>query len=194
MRNGKPDTAAPGGYDPAFDLVEIQPSYTPAHRQQNLDTLARVWQLWNIGKRTYLVGASDVHDVWKWESGAARTYVHITQAPNTDNLVIALKAGRSYATQGPLIFPKLVFGSEIEQPVGTELELEYQLAAVSGLRSVTLIEKGSAIQTRDFKTPLKSAPQVFTVNPRADTWYSLIVEDAKGNFAYSNPVWVTTMK
>ncbi|MFT5334654.1 MAG: hypothetical protein ACJASY_002049 [Halioglobus sp.] len=194
MRNGKPDTAVPGGYDPAFDLAEIQPAYTPAQRQQNLDTLARVWQLWNVGKRAYLVGASDVHDVWKRESGAARTYVHITQTPDTGNLVTALKEGRSYATQGPLIFPKLVFGSDIDQPAGTELALEYQLAAVSGLRSVTLIEKGSAIQTRDFKTTPKSAPHVFTVNPRADTWYSLIVEDANGNFAYSNPVWVTAIK
>lgn len=194
MRNGKPDTGAPGGYDPAFDLAEIKPRLKAEDHQQNLDTLAAVWQLWNVGKRAYLVGASDVHDIWKHESGAARTYVHIKATPDVDSLVTALKEGRSYATQGPLIFPKLVFGSEIEQSVGTELALEYQLAAVSGLRSVTLIEKGSAIQTYDFKTPLKSAPQVFTVNPRADTWYSLIVEDATGNFAYSNPVWVTTVK
>lgn len=191
MRNGKPDTAVPGGYDPAFDLAEIQAAPTPEQQQQNLDTLARVWQLWNVGKRAYLVGASDVHDVWKNESGSARTYAHIAGAPNTDNLVIALKAGRSFATQGPLIFPKLIFGSDVEHPAGTELELEYQLAAVSGLRCVTLIEKGSAIRTHDFETPLKTAPQIFTVNPRADTWYSLIVEDANGNFAYSNPVWVT---
>ena len=193
-RDGKPDTAAPGGYDPAFDLAEIKPVLKPEDTEQNLDTLARVWQLWNVGKRAYLVGASDVHNVWTHESGTARTYVHITQTPNTDNLVTALKAGRSYATQGPLIFPKLVFGSEIEQAAGTELALEYQLAAVSGLRSVTLIEKGSAIQTHDFKTPHKSAPHAFAVNPRADTWYSLVVEDAKGNFAYSNPVWVTIIK
>ena len=194
MRNGKLDTAAPGGYDPGFDLAEIKPRLTAEDHQQNLDTLARVWQLWNVGKRAYLVGASDVHDIWKHESGAARTYVYMEATPTIDSLVTAVKEGRSYATQGPLIFPKLVFGSEVEQPVGTELVLEYRLAAVSGLHSATLIEKGSAIQTRDFKTPLKSAPQVFTVNPRADTWYSLGVEDAKGNLAYSNPVWVTTIK
>jgi len=32
------------------------------------------------------------------------------------------------------------------------------------------------------------------VRPEADTWYSLVVEDMNGKFAYTNPVWVIVAK
>ncbi|MEH6556939.1 MAG: CehA/McbA family metallohydrolase [Oceanicoccus sp.] len=174
-------SAVPGGYDSGFDLVEITAG-------DNSDTLAKIWTLWNSGHDAYLVGGSDVHDVWNEQSGAARTYVHITEKNNLSNLLTALKQGHSYATQGPLIFPEIIFGSEIQHPAGLELSLNYTLAAVSGLKSVTLIERGNVIATANFAESMTSSSRSFKVQPNSDTWYSLIVEDNNGKFAYSNPL------
>lgn len=182
---GKQVNAVPGGYDPTFDLVEITAG-------DNNATLAKIWALWNSGHSAYLVGGSDVHDVWNEQSGAARTYVHITEKNNLTNLLAALKQGHSYATQGPLMFPEIIFGSKIQHPKGQELALNYTLAAVSGLKSVTLIERGEVIEKIHFTQAMTSRSQSFKVYPHSDTWYSLIVEDNNGKSAYSNPLKIVT--
>ncbi len=183
-RDGKKANAVPGGYDSSFDLVEMTAG-------DNTATLAKVWDLWNSGHNAYLVGGSDVHDVWNEKSGSARTYAHITEQADIKNLVFALKRGHSYATQGPLIFPEIIFGSNIQHIIGEELSLNYNLTAVSGLKSVTLIQQGETLETQKFKPQETSATRSFQVYPQSNTWYSLIVEDTKGKFAYSNPVRVT---
>lgn len=183
-RNGKKVNAVPGGYDSGFDLVEITTG-------DNKATLKKVWQLWNSGHYAYLVGGSDVHDVWNEKSGSARTYVHITEEADIKNLIVALQQGRSYATQGPLIFPEIIFGSNIHHTSGKELLLNYNLAAVSGLKSVALIQRGETLETQNFTAQETSATRSFQVYPQSNTWYSVVVEDAEGKFAYSNPVRVT---
>lgn len=178
---GDQPNAVPGGYDPAFNLVEITAG-------ENTATLRKTWELWNSGREVFLVGGSDVHDVWNETSGGARTYVHITEGNTLDNLVAALKQGHSYATQGPLIFPEIIFGSEIQHQKGSPLSLNYTFAAVSGLKSVTLIERGKVVDKVTFSESMTSRPLSFTVYPRSNTWYSLIVEDDNGKSAYSNPL------
>ena len=34
----------------------------------------------------------------------------------------------------------------------------------------------------------------FVVTPGENTWYSLVIEDAAGRVAYTNPVWVNTIE
>ena len=123
----------------------LEASGTPVRNQE---TLEKAWQLWNEGKRTYLVGGSDVHDVWNFESASARTYVHIDGEPTIESFAAALLAGRSYATQGPLVFPEIVFGSELVVANGDELQLDYTVQAVTGLDTVTLIENGQVKTTK----------------------------------------------
>ena len=182
--DGKQANAVPGGYDAGFDLVEVTSG-------DNRATLTKVWQLWNSGHNAYLVGGSDVHDVWNEKSGSARTYVHIPAETDINNLVFALKHGHSYATQGPLIFPDIIFGRNIYHTLGKPLSLSYNLAAVAGLKSVTLIQQGGILETLNFKQRETSATHSFQVFPQSNTWYSLVVEDTNGKFAYSNPVRVT---
>ena len=180
----------PGDYDSDFDLVEIEPNRGETYRARNLRTLKRVWQMWNEGKRAYLAAGSDVHDVWLHESGSARTFVHIDGKLSIEKFIDGLKAGHSFASQGPLVYPDILFGSEITHPMGHELALSYSVQAVSGLRSATLIERGSEIEELSFDGVVNSVPVEFSVSPNADTWYSLVIEDMHGKFAYTNPVWV----
>jgi len=176
-------SAVPGGYDAGFDLVAITP-------ENNTQTLRRVWQMWNEGHRVYLAAGSDVHDVWNEESGSARTYVQVDGDLSIEKFVAALKAGHAFASQGPLVYPEILFGREIPHSAGDELNLAYSVQAVSGLRSVQLIERGSVIKTISFDGIDKPAQVDFPVSPGADTWYSLVIQDMHGKFAYTNPVWV----
>lgn len=178
--------SVPGGYDDAFDLVEIVPENNAANEK----TLARVWQMWNDGHRAYLAGGSDAHDVWLQESGSARTYVHVDGDLTIEKFVAGLKAGNSFASQGPLVYPEKVFGSEVQHDAGDTLALKHVVQAVSGLRSVQLIERGEEIEELTFDGADIPVALEFSVNPGADTWYSLVIEDMQGKFAYTNPVWV----
>jgi len=73
---------------------------------------------------------------------------------------------------------------------GTPLRLGYAVQAINGLRRVRLIERGREVGARAFDAPDVLTPVHFTVEPAADTWYSLLVEDAAGRFLVSNPLWV----
>ncbi|MCZ6912800.1 MAG: CehA/McbA family metallohydrolase, partial [Proteobacteria bacterium] len=181
----------PGGLDTSFDLVEIE---RIAYDERNRKTLKRVWQMWNEGRRVYLAGGSDVHDVWINESGSVRSYVHVDGDLSIEKFVAGLKAGHAFASQGPLVYPEILFGSEIHHSAGDRLALTFSVEAVSGLRSVQLIERGSEIEALSFDGVVKPVPVEFSVSPNADTWYSLVIEDMNGRFAYTNPVWVMIAK
>ena len=180
------NNSVPGGFDPNFELVEI---VSPG-AGGNDKTLTRVWEMWNEGQRAYLAGGSDVHDVWLQDSGSARTYVHVTGDLSIEKFVNGLRAGHAFASQGPLVYPDIIFGSEITHSNGSALVLAYSIQAVSGLRSAKLIGRGAEIDEIEFDGIDTVVPIEFAVSPESNTWYSLIVEDMNGRFAYTNPVWV----
>ena len=177
----------PGGLDLGFDVVEIT-------AEDNQATMEYTWALWNSGKRAYLAAGSDVHDVWSEESGAARSYAFIEGPVSVDKYVAALKAGHAFASQGPVVYPEIVFGRELNPAEGSELDLAYSVHAVSGLHSISLIERGKTHSVKVLKASSTSAEITFTVTPKMNTWYSVVIEDAAGKFAYSNPVWVNPVK
>ena len=183
--DGKMVSAVPGGYDEGFDLVEITAG-------DNTRTMQHVWRLWNAGKRAYLAAGSDTHDVWIEESGSARTYVFVDGELTVDSFIAALKRGNAFASQGPLVYPSVLFGSELPHRPGELLELDFDVQAAAGLRSVQLIEAGTAIETIAFDGSTDVQPARFRVRPAGDTWYSVVVEDEVGLHAWSNPVWVRT--
>jgi hypothetical protein len=180
--------AAPGGFDDGFDLIEI---VIPEYNERSRRTVQRAWALWSEGQRKYLTAGSDAHDVWTDVSGAARTYVHVDGDLTIDKFVAGLRAGHSYASQGPLVFPEILFGTDISRAAGASLDLRYKVQAVSGLKSVKLIERGNVIGDQEMVGEADPLQVDFAVNPVEDTWYSLVVEDINGKFAYTNPVWVS---
>ncbi|MDH3546906.1 MAG: hypothetical protein OEN22_07385, partial [Gammaproteobacteria bacterium] len=107
-----------------------------------------------------------------------------------EKFIAGLTAGHAYASQGPLVYPEILFGSEVHQSAGDKLSLAYSVQAVSGLRAVKLIERGSETETLAFAGTNVLVPVTFSVQPESNTWYSLVIEDMSGKFAYTNPVWV----
>jgi len=120
--------------------------------------------------------------------------VYVDGDLSVEKFVASLKAGHAFASQGPIVYPDILFGSDVSHAEGSMLALAYSVEAVSGLRSAQLIERGSEVQTKLFEGNTVRAQIDFSVNPTRDTWYSLIVEDMNGKFAYTNPVWVTVRK
>ena len=181
----------PGGFDENYDLVEIEPWISDGYQERNDKTLQRVWRSWTDGHRAYLAAGSDVHDVWRQESGSARTFVHVDGKLTIVNFIANLKAGHSYVSQGPLVYPEILFGSDIDHAAGDSLALNYSIHAVMGLKSVILIEHGKEIDARAFDGVDTVVAVEFSVSPESNSWYSLVIEDNDGKFAYTNPVWVT---
>jgi Carboxypeptidase regulatory-like domain len=179
---------APGGFDPGFDLVEINSSAASDDEK----VLQRLWQFWNAGQRYYLSAGSDTHDVWNEESGRVRTFAHPDDPLSVPAFVAALKAGHAYVTYGPLVFPSVMFGTQLTAAPDAPVALGFDLAAVAGLRQAQLIGGSAVRDTRVFPEAPRTAHVDFvTPPPRTSAWYALIVEDRAGRKAYTNPIWVT---
>ena len=177
---------APGGFNPAFDLIEINAA-APADDVQVLQTL---WNFWNAGHRYYLTAGTDTHDVWHDESGAVRVFAHIDGAVTARAFAQALKEGHAYVTFGPLIFPSVMFGDELKVRPGEPFTLGFDLKSVAGVKQAELIGSGVALKTESFQAPAQEVHVEFPLTTQRRTWYSLIVEDRQGHKAYTDPIWV----
>ncbi|WP_293380268.1 CehA/McbA family metallohydrolase [Phenylobacterium sp.] len=177
---------APGGFNPGFDLLEIN----SANRGDDDKVLARAWAFWNEGQRHYLSGGSDTHDVWNELSGAVRAYAHPDGPVTALSFARAMKAGHAYVTYGPLIFPDRMFGETVRVVAGQRFDLGFDLKAVNGLKSVSLISHGAVVQTLDLATRGRETHVDFPRTAASPAWYALIVEDRGGGRAYTDPIWV----
>ncbi len=176
---------APGGFDPGFDLIEIN-SAVPADDPKVLE---RIWSDWNQGLHYYLTAGSDTHDVWNEQSGRVRVYAHPEGPLSAASFVAALKAGHAYVTYGPLIFPTVMFGTVLEATSGPTVTLGFDLDSVAGLKEVRLISDGKVLRTQSFPEAPRATHVDFAVPLQPARWYALTVEDRLGRNAYSDPIW-----
>jgi predicted metal-dependent phosphoesterase TrpH len=181
---------APGGFNPAFDLIEIN-AEAPADDAKVLQAL---WNFWNAGHRYYLAAGTDTHDVWHHESGAVRTFAHIDGPVTATAFAQALKAGHGYVTSGPLVFPSVMPGDELKVKPGDPFSLGFDLESVDGLKQAQLIGGGAVVKTELLHAASQQIHIVFSLTTLRSTWYSLIVEDVRGHKAYTDPIWVDAVE
>jgi hypothetical protein len=181
---------APGGFNPAFDLIEINAA-APADDGKVLHTL---WDYWNAGRHYYLSAGTDTHDVWRDESGAVRTFAHIDGAVTAKAFAEALKKGHGYVTFGPLIYPSVMFGDELKVKPGASFMLSFDVQAVAGVKQIELIGAGVVAKTESFHAASQQVHVDFPLSTPRRTWYSLTVEDNQGHKAYTDPIWVDTLE
>jgi hypothetical protein len=181
---------APGGFNPAFDLIEINAA-APA---DDLKVLHALWNYWNAGHHYYLTGGTDTHDVWREESGAVRTFVHIDGAVTAKAFAQALKDGHGYVTFGPLVYPSVMFGDELKVKPGESFTLSFDLQSVAGVKQIELIAAGVVAKTESIHAASQQVHVDFPLSTQSRTWYSLIVEDNLGHKAYTDPIWVDVVE
>jgi hypothetical protein len=173
---------APGGFDPSIDLIEINSEV------DYMKAVEKARQLWSEGLPYYYTAGSDTHDVWNETSGHNRMFVYTASKPDAKAFAQAMKNGHSYASFGPVIYPKnVMFGDTLKLAVNQSQSIRFDLLSVNGLKSVQLIGNDGVISEQTLSGDKVSV--MFDV-PKKSGWVSLVVEDAKSYKAFSNPIWL----
>ena len=171
-----------GGFSPGIDLIEINSEVD--YKQ----AVEKARQLWSQGLPYYYTAGSDTHDVWNETTGHNRMFVYTANKPNAKAFAQAMKNGRSYASFGPVIYPKnVMFGDTLKLHENQQQSIRFDLLSVNGLKSVQLIGNDGVIAEQTLLGDKASV--VFDV-PQKSGWVSLVVEDTKKQKAFSNPIWI----
>jgi hypothetical protein len=83
-----------------------------------------------------------------------------------------------------------MFGDELKVKPGDPFVLGFDLKSVDGLKQAELIGGGSVLKSETFTGAPREAHIDFPLSTLGATWYALIVEDARGHKAYTDPIWV----
>lgn len=180
---------APGGFNPRFELLEINASAP----DDDAKVLGALRAFWDGGHRYYLSGGTDTHDVWNDVSGRIRTFAHVDGPVTALTFAEALKAGHAYVSYGPLIFPSVMFGDTVKTRPGESFSLGFDLQSVEGLKSAQLMGGGVKADTRSFADAPREAHVEFQLSRDHASWVALVVEDQRGRKAYTNPIWIDTV-
>jgi hypothetical protein len=176
------ENTAPGGFNPNIELIEIN---SEVNYKQAVE---KARQLWSEDLPYYYTAGSDTHDVWNETSGHNRMFVYTASKPDAKTFAHAMKNGRSYASFGPVIYPKnVMFGDTLKLAENQRQSIHFDLLSVNGLKSVQLIGNDGVISDQAILG--ESASVIFDV-PQKSGWVSLVVEDSKGQKAFSNPIWI----
>ncbi len=183
-------------YGHGIDLVGTELNDLPLVELWNVDEESQTTRLWwswlNEGKRVFAETGTDSHHRAAKPYGARRTYVYLGDTELTaDNVVRALKAGRSFLSQGALL--SLTVNGKIP---GSTVEDDRVEVRVSGESSrpvdrVEIIGNGEVVSTIDVGGRQRFEAELEIRDAKG--WYLAQVlstnEDAQP-LALSNPVFV----
>lgn len=189
-------------FDYNFDAVEI---FNGEFDQGDARAIEQLFKFWNEGRRYVAVGNSDDHD-WmdfRFERyGRPRTYVRVEGELTPERWIAALKAGRAFATYGPLVNftaqdGKVLPGDTVAIARGQEITLRAELLVLSRdpareeprtLQIAEIIRNGKVL--KKFNLSEDRAVVTFTDKPTEKSWYVVHVVADDGDQAYTNPIWV----
>lgn len=178
----------PGRFDAGFDLLEINAS-------ESGDDLiaAQLQRYWSAGHRIYFTAGTDTHDVWRDESGRVRLFAQVEGPLSAQGYARAVKDGHAYVSYGPLLYPSIVFGDTLRLNPGTQRTWDIGLQSVAGLATARLLGESGVLEERRFDAHPRSGHAEFTLQAGGSRWYAIIVEDAAGHRAWSDPLWIDTL-
>jgi len=151
----------------------------------------------NMGARLSLSAGSDFP--WGGHIGDNRTYVLLEEGVefNPDNWYAALKAGRSFVTQGPLLDFKIngqSIGSDLHVKKGDRIDITVRTEGhpdVSSPKKLWLVSMGHTIKKID--TERRDAGVLefqLTLTAERSQWFAVAAEGYKGAVAHSSPIYV----
>ncbi len=129
-------------------------------------------QLLNEGHRLTAYAADDAH--FRCEDAFGGWMMVKAEANEPEALLAAMKEGAFYSTQGPLIHDVGLDGGEIE-------------VACSPAAAVSLVGRGSRAQVTQGRQLTRAR---LPLDKFRGDWFRLVVSDAAGRRAWSNPVWL----
>ncbi|WP_280561822.1 CehA/McbA family metallohydrolase [Chromohalobacter sp. 48-RD10] len=174
----------PGGFTTGFDLLELNAEV------DNAPTLKAAHRLWDQGTRMYFTAGTDTHDAWNDLTGRIRMMGHVPGELSPSTFARALKDGHGYATQGPLLFPENhMFGDSLRLMEDAKGEWTLNATAVNGLKEARLIGQGGEVLATQ-SIDGTDATLTFDIPGDANGWVALEVDDADGDTAWTNPLWL----
>ncbi len=189
-------------FDYGFDAMEI---FNDEFDQGDARAIEQLFKFWNEGRRYVAVGNSDDHD-WmdfRFERyGRPRTYVRVEGELTPERWITALKAGRAFATYGPLVNftaqdGKALPGDTVTLTRGQEIALRAELVVLPrdpaqeeprALQAAEIIRNGKIL--KKFTLTEDRAVVTLTDKPTEKSWYVVRVVADDGDQAYTNPIWV----
>jgi len=198
-RRDLPVLAALGRAD-FFDVVSVA--------SRELESAAVYYRLLNSGIRLAATGGTDnFSDVWFDASGgAARTYAKLEDGQDFtfDNWLAAVRAGRTFATSGPLVFLSVEGrepGDELRlgEADPTSLAVELDVSSIVPLDAIEIVVNGEIVhgwkprgrlQGRTFRTSI-NLPDGGWIAARAIGPSNRYVGDTFA-FAQTSPVYVVS--
>jgi hypothetical protein len=140
-------------------------------------------ELLSEGRHLTAIATDDAHFV-NGDYDAFGGFVDVkAESLDPDELLVALKAGRFYASQGPRLLDVEVSPGEI----GVACTPVHAIALLTGT-SRALSRIGRHVTSAVFD--LSNVPKQVWTDPGAPKWFRIVVIDAAGRRAWTNPIWV----
>jgi hypothetical protein len=128
--------------------------------------------------------------------GYARVYVRLDEPFSYEAWFRALKAGRSFATNGPMLFLTVDGrepGATVKTKPGQSLRVRLEVLSTRALDRVELVERGRVLRVfREFDAQGRLAAE-FDVTPETDGWLAARAFEPPGRtirFGHTSPVYV----
>ncbi len=189
-----------GNYD-QYDLIEMNGDYSGD--EDNVSTINSARERWTKaltgGKKYFLTGSSDTHDVFKTlgkyitYSGMGRTFVKVQDKNNLlDDFAKQMALGHAYVSNGPLLSPsdEQMFGNTFNVKNGENFEISLPVKSVNGIAKVEIYGKDGLVAEQKFNNPTDAVFKQ-AVKATADNWYQVVVTDSKNKQAHANPYFIT---
>lgn len=180
----------PGGMDWGFQYAEWN-----GHDlldASDLRTLQRLHEFWNQGKRYFLSGGSDNHDVLSGKAdevaGCIRTCVYGLKKPDVETFMRQLRGGHSFVTTGPTVVTDPLPGATVAMPSPGK-PLDVLVLSPLGVKQV-FVDSNSGQQELQVTEGKQRQELQVTSLPPGSTWVSIRAVDVMGNVAVTNPVWI----
>jgi hypothetical protein len=129
-------------------------------------------QLLDEGRRLTAYAADDAH--FQYDDGFGGWMMVKAEANEPEALLEAMKAGLTYSSQGPIIHDFAIEGGEAH-------------IACSAVANIALVGRGTRVA---HKRGQQMSAAVLPVEKFASDWLRLVITDASGRSAWSNPVWL----
>lgn len=191
-------------FDYGFDAVEI---FNGEFDKGDASAIEQLFKFWNEGRRYVAVGNSDDHDWMDFRPGQERygrprTFVRVEGELTAEKWIAALKAGRAFATYGPMVNftaqdGKVLPGDIVTLNRGQEIALRAELVVLPRdpaqeeprtLQLAEIIKNGKVL--KKFSLTEDRAVITLTDKPTEKSWYAVHVVADDGDQAYTNPIWV----
>lgn len=151
----------------------------------------------NLGFRLP-VSAGSASGVKAAPPGHNRVYAHLDESFNYDNWFKALKAGRSFATNGPVLFLAVDDaepGAELKlkDPNTSKCRIRAESRSLRPLDRLEVVFKGEVIKTVQGGGGLNYLSTEFEYQPRGCGWFAARCFEPAGTtirFAHTSPVYI----